>query len=358
MNEADLGLQIQNALVVRGPERTAWDSTFIQRIESYKQELTRIKDVLGVTTSGRLPGDRLGRSFGIRLSDQPSSAHYTMSSFSADYNFFDTYRVSLLAGRKFLSTDHKVNFDDINVVILNLNAIHLLGIERAQDAVGKEIVWGKKGPADRLMTVIGVVGNFHQESLKNPMEPMIFRPVYNTYAPASIKLKAGDPRESIAGAETAFKKFFPGNAFEYFFLEDRYQNQYRDDNRFGNIISIFTVLAIIISCLGLIGLSSYTASQRTKEIGIRKVLGASLLSIVSLLSVDFIKLVLFATVLSLPIAYFVMQNWLEGYAYRTALGWMLFLVPVVMVLVIAALTMSFQVLKTAMTNPAETLKYE
>ncbi|HMI65211.1 MAG TPA: FtsX-like permease family protein, partial [Cyclobacteriaceae bacterium] len=128
--------------------------------------------------------------------------------------------------------------------------------------------------------------------------------------------------------------------------------------RFGSIISIFTVLAIIISCLGLIGLSSYTAVQRTKEIGIRKVLGASLLSIVSLLSIDFIKLVFLATVLSLPIAYFAMRYWLEGYAYRTSIGWMLFLVPVVLILVIAALTMSFQVMKTAMTNPAETLKYE
>ena len=158
--------------------------------------------------------------------------------------------------------------------------------------------------------------------------------------------------------ENRLKQFFPGNGFEFFFLEDRYNNQYKDDNRFGNIISIFTVLAIIISCLGLIGLSSYTAVQRTKEIGIRKVLGASLMSIVSLLSVDFIRLVLIATVLSLPIAYFTMQNWLEGYAYRTTLGWMLFLVPVILILMIAALTMSFQVMKTAMTNPADTLKYE
>jgi putative ABC transport system permease protein len=281
-----------------------------------------------------------------------------MSFFTADYNFFDTYGVSLLAGRKFLPTDHRADFDAINVVILNLNAVQLLGIERGQDVVGKDIVLGRNGPADRVMSVIGVVGNFHQESLKKAMEPMIFVPAYSTYAPASIKIKAGDPKETIAGAETAFKKFFPGNAFEYFFLEDRYNNQYKDDNRFGNIISIFTVLAIIISCLGLIGLSSYTAVQRTKEIGIRKVLGASLVSIVTLLSVDFIRLVLLATVLSLPIAYFVMQNWLEGYAYRTTIGWMLFIVPVILILIIAALTMSFQIMKTAMTNPADTLKYE
>jgi putative ABC transport system permease protein len=242
---------------------------------------------------------------------------------------------------------------------LNLNAAALLGIDNPQSAIGKEVVWGKKaGDVDRLMKIIGVVGNFHQESLKNPMEPMIFRPVYSTYAPASIKIRAGDPKEVIAQVETIFKKFFPGNAFEYFFMEDRYNNQYRDDNRFGVIISIFTVLAIIISCLGLIGLSSYTAIQRTKEIGIRKVLGASLISIVSLLSKDFIKLVLFAALLSLPVAYWVMQHWLEGYAYRAPIGWMLFLVPIVVIVAVASLTMSFQVMKTAMTNPSETLKYE
>jgi len=359
MDEADLGIQIQNTLIVQGPERTAWDSTFIQRVESYKQELAQIKEVLSVTTSGRLPGERLGRSFGIRLSEQPSSSHYTMSFLGVDYSFFDTYHVSVLAGRTFLPTDHKFNFDDITAVILNLNAVHLLGLENAQGAIGKEIVWGKKAQnVDRMLTIVGVVGNYHQESLKNPMEPMIFRPTYSTYSRASIKIQQKDRQQSIAQVESAFKKFFPGNAFEYFFLEDRYNNQYNDDNRFGSIISIFTVLAIIISCLGLIGLSSYTAVQRTKEIGIRKVLGASLLSIVSLLSIDFIKLVFLATVLSLPIAYFAMRYWLEGYAYRTSMGWMLFLIPVVLILVIAALTMSFQVMKTAMTSPAETLKYE
>ncbi|MBA4054518.1 MAG: ABC transporter permease, partial [Marivirga sp.] len=158
--------------------------------------------------------------------------------------------------------------------------------------------------------------------------------------------------------ENVFNKFFPDNVFQYTFLEDQFKSQYRDDNRFGQVVSIFAVLAIIISCLGLIGLSSYTAVQRTKEIGIRKVLGASLVSIVSMLSADFIKLVLIASILSLPIAYFAMQNWLEAYAYRIPLGWISFVVPIIVILFIAAITMSFQIIKTAMTNPADTLKYE
>lgn len=358
MNDADLGINIQNTLIVRGPERTAWDSTFIQRIESYKTELNKIDGVMAVATSGRLPGDRLGRSFGIRLAEASSETHYTLSNMGVDYNFFDTYGVSLIAGRKFLPTDHRVRFQDLNTVIINLNAVKLLGIGSAQEAIGKEVVWGRRENEDRLWTIVGVVDNFHQEALKNPMEAMIFRPTYGTYNPASIKIRGGDRQRIIAEVETAFRKSFPDNAFEYFFLEDSYKRQYNDDNRFGSVIRIFTVLAVIISCLGLIGLSSYTAVQRTKEIGIRKVLGASLVNIVTLLSSDFIKLVLLATTLSLPISYFAMTNWLDGYAYRITLGWMLFIIPICLILLIAALTIGFQVMRTAMSNPADTLKYE
>jgi putative ABC transport system permease protein len=228
-----------------------------------------------------------------------------------------------------------------------------LGIPNAQEAIGKSVnFW------DGTWTIVGVVGDFHQQALKNPMEPMLFFPAYNTESRISIRIQSDNLKKSLAEIQVIFNKFFAGNPFEYFFLEDNYKKQYSDDTRFGKIVSIFTVLAIIISCLGLIGLSSYTAIQRTKEIGIRKVLGASLVNIVSLLSVDFLKLIALATILSLPVSYFALKNWLEVYAYRIPLGWMLFGVPIIMILLIAAVTMSFHVMKTAMTNPADTLKYE
>jgi len=165
-------------------------------------------------------------------------------------------------------------------------------------------------------------------------------------------------KKVMASVKDVYVTYFPGNSFEYFFLKDRYNRQYSDDNSFGKIISIFTGLAIIVSCMGLIGLSSYTAIQRTKEIGIRKVLGASIMSIVSLLSIDFIRLVVIAALLSIPIAYFSMQNWLQTYAYRITPGWMQFVTPLGVVLLIAVITISFQVLKAAMKNPADTLKHE
>ena len=331
-----------------------WDSTFIQRVESYKNALTEIDGVVNVTTTGRLPGDRLGRSFGVRLSD--SEALNTLSNINVDHSFFDTYNVSLLAGRKFLPTDHDEDFEKLNKVILNQNAIRLLGIKSAEEAVGKEIIWGNNNT--RRWTIVGVVNDFHQEGLQKPKEPIFFRPVYSTGSATSVRLNSTNLQSTIAAIGETYKQFFPGNSFEYSILEDNYKRQYNDDTRFGKIIIIFTVLTILVSCLGLVGLSSYTAAQRTKEIGIRKVLGASLLNVVTILSYDFIRLVMIAAFLALPIAYFSMQNWLEGYAYRISPHWTMFIIPVGIVLAIAAFTISFHIAKTAMTNPAETVRYE
>ncbi|MEX2234656.1 MAG: ABC transporter permease [Cyclobacteriaceae bacterium] len=353
MNEADLGMNIQNVLIVRAPAYTQWDSTFIERVENYKHQLSQIDVILSVATSSRLPGDRLGRGFEFRLSDQPSSSHYTISHLGADYNFFDTYGISIITGRKFLPTDHNADYSKISTAIINQNAVSLLGIESATEAIGKEIVL-----SNNRWRIIGVVNDFHQESLKKPMEPIIFIPTYSTYGPTSIRYQTADTEALIVEVEKVYKKFFPDNAFSYVFLEDSYKSQYNDEKRLAKVIMIFTALGIIISCLGLIGLSSYTAVQRTKEIGIRKALGASLASIVTLLSADFIKLVLAAIILAFPIAYYFMANWLTNYPYRISLQWFLFMLPALMILFIAAITISFQIIRTARINPANTLKYE
>jgi len=355
MNEADLGINIRDTMIVSSPELTAWDSTFIQRVENFKQEITKINGVSAVSTSSRIPGDRLGRNFNIGLVGQASNARYTFSFMNADYNFFDTYGVQLVAGRKFLPTDHKVNFRDINTVIINEKGVQLLGIDNAENAIGREIGWGD---LKRRFTVIGVVRDFHQESLRNPKEAITFLPTYSTSASTSIRLDSQESQRIIADVEKVYNEFFPGNAFDYFFLNERYNQQYKDDNRFEAITGIFTILAIIISVMGLIALSSYTATQRTKEIGIRKVLGASLSNVVVLLSTDFMRLIVYATIAALPIAFFAGDRWLQEYAYRTTLPWWIFAIPAVLILGVAALTMSYQVLRTARTNPAETLKYE
>jgi len=353
MSSSDLGINIQNTVIIDSPERTAWDSTFITRVESFKHALSQINGVVNSTTSNNIPGARLGRAFNVHVMDQASSTNYTMSFMGVDYTFMDTYSIPLVAGRKFVSTDHHAEWDAISSLILNVNAVRLLGIASPEEAIGKSVSFW-----DKSWTVVGVVADFHQQALKNPMEPMLFFPAYSTYAPTSVRIRGAATQEIVAEIEKVYQQFFPDNAFGYSFLEDRYNRQYRDDNRFGQVVTIFTVLAIIIACLGLIGLSAYTAVQRTKEIGIRKALGATLFSIVSLLSMDFMKLIGIAVIVAIPIAYFAMQNWLEAYAYKISLGWILFAVPAIVILFIAAITMSFQIIKTARTNPVDTLKYE
>ena len=356
MNQADLGINLKDVLVVQPPELLEYDSTFIGRVEDFKNELTKISGVINATTSWRLPGDRLGRAFNIRINGQPADLHYTVSHMGVDYDFFKTLNIDLLAGREFVPTDHNPDFSQLNSIIINKNAMSLFGFKNPEEAVGQEILWGNNGT--RKWNIIGVVNDYHQEALQKPMEPMVFRPAYSTYSPFSIKIYTADKAQLLSLVEATYKKFFAGNSFEYTFLQDRYNNQYNDDTRFGKVVSIFTVLAIIVACLGLIGLSSYTAIMRTKEIGIRKALGASVANIISLLSVDFVKLVVIASILSLPIAYYSMNNWLKEYTYRIDLSWVLFILPVFAVIIIAAITICIQVLKTALTKPVDTLKYE
>lgn len=354
MNRADLGMSIRDVVVVQPPELMSWDSTFISRLENYRNDVNKINGVVSATTSWRTPGRRLGRSFGIRLADQSSETHYTMSHLGVDWNFFNTYHIEVLAGRSFQPEDHNATWQNVRRIVINESAVKLLGLSSPEEAVGRELIWF----GDRKWTIIGVVNDFHQESLKKPMEAMIFPPAYDINSDISIRIETANFPETIRSLEEVYKKFFPGNPFEYSFLENNYNNQYNDDKRFGKIISVFTGLAIVVSCLGLIGLSSYTAFQRTKEVGIRKVLGASVANIVSILSLDFVRLIIIAAILALPIAYFAMDYWLQEYAYRITPGVVSFLLPTVVVIVIAGLTISLQILGAARSNPADTLKYE
>jgi putative ABC transport system permease protein len=353
MNETDLGINLHQTMVIRPPERTPWDSTFIARVEGFKQELLRLSQVVSVATSNRLPGARLGRTFEMKMTDSQASEHYTMSNYSCDYSFFDTYNIPLVAGRKFLPTDHNIDWEKINTVVLNKKATELLGFRDPKDIIGKQIFfWGKN------WNIIGVVGDFHQESLRNPKEPIFFVPSYSREPNTSVRLNTSDYKSIIPKIEAAFNRFFPDNVFEYSFIEDLYKQQYNDEQRFAKVVNIFTFLAIVVSCLGLIGLSSYAAVQRTKEIGIRKVLGASVVNILSMLSLDFVKLVVIAIIISIPVAYYFMQNWLSTYAYKIQLGWTIFLLPVFLILFIALATISSQIIQVAISNPSGSLRHE
>ena len=186
---------------------------------------------------------------------------------------------------------------------------------------------------------------------------MVFNPILGNSHYFSLKVSKGDEEDVIALASLNFKKFFPGNIFDYSFLEDSFQANYGDDQRFNNVTVIFTGIAIVISMLGLIGLASHAAKLRTKEVGIRKVLGASIMNILSTLSTDFMKPVFLASLISIPLSYWLLERWLSQYAYHIPLSWQLLTIPVLLTLATAWITLTLQLSKTAAVNPVDTLKH-
>jgi putative ABC transport system permease protein len=174
----------------------------------------------------------------------------------------------------------------------------------------------------------------------------------------SIKTPASNANATVALVKSNWDRFFPGNTFEYFFLDEHFDQQYKADQRFGQVFGLFTILAIVVACLGLFGLASFTTIQRTKEIGIRKVLGASVLKILQLLYSEFAKLLVIAFVIAVPLAWLTISNWLQGYAFRISIHWSYFLVPFIAIVVIALLTVSFQSIKAAIANPVKSLRTE
>ncbi|MBN1327522.1 MAG: ABC transporter permease, partial [Candidatus Cloacimonetes bacterium] len=208
------------------------------------------------------------------------------------------------------------------------------------------------------MRVSGVIENFNQMSLKTNIIPLAFPFIYASNDFFSMKVSPVDLQNTIKQIKNIWEKTLPGNPFEYFFLDDHFNNQYAKDIQFGRVFGIFSGLAIFIACLGLFALASFSAIQRTKEIGVRKVLGASVNSIVQLLAKDFLRLVVISIVVAIPATYFIMDSWLQNFAYRITIGWWIFLLSSLIVTFIAAITISYQTIKTAVSNPTKALKYE
>jgi len=223
-----------------------------------------------------------------------------------------------------------------------------------QQALNKFVVSG----GEDTLKIIGVVADYHQEGLKKAHDPIAFLLVPDNRRYFSIKVETNNFSSLVGSIESQFNESFPGNPFSHFFLDEHFDQQYQSDRSFGQIFGVFASFAIIVACLGLFGLSSFTALQRTKEIGVRKVLGASVANILTLLSKDFVKLILIANVISWPIIYLVMNNWLENFANRINIGIGLYLVPGLMVLLITLFTVSYQSVMAATANPVKALRDE
>jgi len=348
MQEQKLGVDLEQTLVLQSPNVV--DSTYAEKFQFFKQQITQYPEVVSVAAATAVPGRQPGwNAGGIRRLSQGEDESNQYRIIMMDHDFIRTFGLEVIAGRPFsgeLADEHKN-------VLINESALRLMSFSKMEDAINDEIFfWGD------TFRIVGVVKNFHQESLKKAFEPLIFR---YSQAPGgfySIKFNTTNVRESIVRFENHWKALFPGNPFIHFFLDDHYDQQYQADQQFGKVFGVFSILAIFIACLGLFGLSSLTAVQRTKEIGVRKVLGATIQSILGLMSKEYFVLLVISIFLAVPLAWWIVTDWLQGFAYRIPLTWWIFALPSMAVIAIALLTVSLHTLRAARTNPARALRYE
>ena len=353
ISKQSLGLDMSQVLIIRPPQLTQFDSTFISKENSLQNELTQIPHVTGVANSWTVAGDEMGRDFDLGRTADKNADHYTTRKVGISPDFIKVYDIKLLAGRNFLNTDYNPDIAKVHNIMLNENVSKLLGFATPNDAIGQRIHVERKE-----WDVVGVIGDFHQKSLRYPLEPLVLFPLYSTYSALSVKLDTKDIAQTMEAIKTKYDAFFPGNLFDYYFLNDRFNAQYANDQLFGKVFGIFSAFAIFIACLGLLGLSLFATTQRTKEIGVRKVLGASVSNIVVLLSKDFVKLVLIAFVVASPIAWLVMNSWLSDFAYRINISAWIFISAGLLAVFIALATISFQAIKAAIANPVKSLRTE
>lgn len=354
LNKKDLGFDMDQVMIVKPPMLTGYDSTFINKIDVLKQEMKQIPAVAAAATSGNIFGNELGRSFNVRQADSASANKFTVRVMQTDYDFIPLYGMKIIAGRSFGPADHDPDGRKLKNTLINRSAVKLLGFSSPEAAIGKDILRGT-----RRWTVIGVLEDVHQKSLRYPMEATVFIPSYGTYNDISLKLKTTQNLPgTIEAIKAKYDAMFPGNHFDYFFLNDRFNRQYKNDQLFGKVFNIFAGVAIFVACLGLFGLVLFATVKRTKEIGVRKVLGASVADILLLLSKDFVKLIMIAIVLAVPVSWYIMNRWLQDFSYRTEMNWWIFPLCAVVSLGIAMITIVVQSIRAANANPVKSLRTE
>ena len=353
INHQDLGMNLSEVLIIKPPLLTSWDSSFINHENSFTDELKQIPGVLQASTSGRVAGQEMSRAFKVSRTDKNTDHVFTMRRMSFGYDFLGVYGIRLMAGRNFSRSDYNTNYNKLNKILMNESAVRLLGFKSDEEALGKLMA-----VYDKKWEIIGVIHDYHQKSLHYPIEPAYFEPSYGTDNPISVKINSKDLTGTITAIKSKYNSFFPGNLFDYYMMDDKYNELYKSDLLFGKVFTLFAGFAIFIACLGLLGLSIFATSLRTKEIGVRKVLGASVSNIVLLLSKDFIRLLLLAFIIAIPLAWFVMHNWLQGFAYRIPISWWIFPSAGLLAFVIALGTVSFQTMKAAAMNPVKSLRSE
>lgn len=351
MRNQELGLDIEQTLVVHGAQ-SILDSLYEGRFEPFRNQALAIPGVKNLTASSSVPGDEIYWTNGVRVVGRGDQAPmYTLYNIGIDEHFMPAYGLKLLAGRAF-SKDFGIDREHKSL-LLNETAARSIGFAKPTDALNQRIRRGRD-----TLTIVGITNDFHHQGLQKAINPVAFLFYPDSRSFYSVKIDAGKTKETVATVQHMWATAFPDDPFEYFFLDEFFNQQYQADVQFGRVFSLFAILAIIVACLGLLGLASYQIVQRTKEIGIRKVLGASTGGLVRLLSGNFLLLVLLAILIASPIAWWAMSKWLAGFAYRVDIEWWIFAVAGLLAVLVAFATVSVQSMRAALSNPVEALRSE
>ena len=344
MRNQELGFSKDQELVLDTHGDPHWDAL--------KQEIKGLPGVVSVAMSSNTPGSGAMNAYTIIQNQKGEMQVCSPDLFFVDYEFIPQYQMKVIAGRAF---SRAFGADTTQTLILNEAAVRMLGYHKPQDALGRDFSqWGRKGK------IIGVVKDFHYESLQTVIRPLSMRIEPEDCGEMSVKVSTTNLKRTIAGIEKSWHTIIPTRPFSYSFVDEMFDQQYRTEDRFGRLFLYFSVLAIFISCLGLLGLAWYSTTQRTKEIGVRKVLGASVGGIVGLLSKDFLWLVGIAFLVATPVSFWLMKRWLDGFYYRIHIWseWWIFVLAGLGALAIALFTISFQAVKAAIANPVNSLRSE
>lgn len=340
-----LGFDKENLVVI--PARSQQTS---QNYSAFRTELLQNSQIVSVTASSDLPGDPLyGNSsvFNRQVSDEPIN----LINLSSGYDYADTLKMGILAGREF---SREFSTDTDGSLLLNEAAVKRIGWT-PEEAIGKEL---DRGDQNRIYRVIGVVKDFNYKSLRSEVEPAVIWLNPNQISMISVRILPAETREILGFIQQKWESTFPGEQFEYSFLDSRFFQLYEKERKMQSIFVVFSSLSILVACLGLFGLATFTAEVKTKEIGVRKVLGASASSVTWLLSKEFVKWIILANIVSWPLVWIMMNWWLQKFAYRTSIGWEIFLLAGFITLFMAVFTFIFQSLKAANANPTDSLRYE
>ena len=353
MKTQNLGVSIDQTMIIEAPVK---NENYYLKMNSFKNELLEFRDVNTVTRSSAVPGKEVAKFLANRKEYAPEEEQKLCEMLKVDFDYISAYELQLVAGRDF---DRNMPTDSI-ALILNQAAVSLFGFASDEDAINKRIIL--EVTPDKRNHIIGVVKNYHQQSLQKDYTPIILfmDPDYDwipiTYY--TVKVQTADLQKTIAQINDKWEVFFPESSFDYFFLDEFFDRQYKADQEYETIFATFSFLAILIASMGLFGLTMYMTTNRTKEIGVRKVMGASVAGIVKLLNLELFKLVIIASIIGVPLCWYLIDSWLDGYAFKIALSWWMFAIPIVIVLLISLLTTSYLTINAALANPTSSLRYE